>query len=57
MQELNMVEIGQVSGGADKTDTQKVTENASTAISTCDAGNLKSVSTTGFECQLKAPSK
>ncbi len=49
MRDLNINETMLVNGGTETTDAVK--ENARTAVETCGAGNVKSVSDTGFECK------
>tara|TARA_B100000809_G_scaffold254392_1_gene291530 strand:+ start:319 stop:477 length:159 start_codon:yes stop_codon:yes gene_type:complete len=52
MKELATHEMEQVNGGNEgQSDTDKVRENARTAVDTCGAGNVKSVTTEGFECK------
>lgn len=52
---LEMVSGGDGGGNAaaaqSAADTAAVSANANTAINTCGKGNVKSVSTTGFECK------
>lgn len=52
---LEMVSGGEGGGNAEAAkaaaDTAAVSRNANTAVATCGQGNVKSVSTTGFECK------
>jgi hypothetical protein len=48
MKLLTLAQTQAVAGGSN---TDAVAKNAATAVATCGAGNVKSVSTTGFECK------
>lgn len=49
---LSEAELDSVFGGSEEmSDVEKVRANAATATNTCGPGNVKSVSTTGFECK------
>ncbi len=50
MRELNINELILVNGGTE-TASEAVRKNAKTANETCGVGNVKSVTTTGFECK------
>ncbi|MBD3585476.1 hypothetical protein HHX48_07010 [Salinimonas sp. HHU 13199] len=45
METLKQEHLSKVTGG------NSVKENAKIAVDTCGAGNVKSVSTSGFECK------
>lgn len=51
MRLLETKEMEVVAGGTAAEDAAAVRANAQTANATCGQGNVKSVSTTGFECK------
>lgn len=50
MKLLTLAQTQAVAGG-EQSNTDAVARNAATAVATCGPGNVKSVTTTGFECK------